>query len=279
MDNFVVSDGLIERDSERAWLLSAFESAVTGHGLWSCCRAKPGSVRAVWSRPWPSRPMPISCAAQAGPPRPPMRRSSQPCAASCGPTRGGCQAAVPCVLISRCCSRARRRRERERPRDIVRGDPLRAGRCGVGGTGDPAARRPAGSDETTLELLGDARRAAERSRSSRLRPIARMRFRVCTASAGCATSCVARLPSRVDPGAADRDRNAELAARVLGERPSADLTRTLHDRANGIPFFVEALAAALDASDGLQRGDDGLDLALDARCKCRRRSATPCFCS
>ncbi len=58
--------------------------------------------------------------------------------------------------------------------------------------------------------------------------------------------------------------SAELAARVLGARPSPRLATTLHDRTNGIPFFVEELAAALDASGRLEPGDDGLELALDA---------------
>jgi DNA-binding CsgD family transcriptional regulator/tetratricopeptide (TPR) repeat protein len=39
--------------------------------------------------------------------------------------------------------------------------------------------------------------------------------------------------------------SAELAAVVLGAPPSPTLARTLHDRTQGVPFFVEELAAAL----------------------------------
>src|SRR5215212_8426602 len=57
---------------------------------------------------------------------------------------------------------------------------------------------------------------------------------------------------------------AALAETVLGQRPSARLARTLHDRTGGIPFFVEELAGALESGGRLLPGDDGLELALDA---------------
>jgi DNA-binding CsgD family transcriptional regulator len=57
---------------------------------------------------------------------------------------------------------------------------------------------------------------------------------------------------------------AELAGRVLGAAPSARLAGVLHDRTNGIPFFVEELAGALESGGRLQAGDDGLELELDA---------------
>jgi ATP/maltotriose-dependent transcriptional regulator MalT len=56
----------------------------------------------------------------------------------------------------------------------------------------------------------------------------------------------------------------ELAAEVLGAAPSDGLVAVLHDRTRGVPFFVEELAAALDAGGRLQPGDGGLELALDA---------------
>jgi ATP/maltotriose-dependent transcriptional regulator MalT len=56
----------------------------------------------------------------------------------------------------------------------------------------------------------------------------------------------------------------ELAAEVLGAAPSDGLVALLHDRTRGVPFFVEELAAALDATGRLQPGDGGLELALDA---------------
>ncbi|HEV2921084.1 MAG TPA: AAA family ATPase, partial [Actinomycetota bacterium] len=38
---------------------------------------------------------------------------------------------------------------------------------------------------------------------------------------------------------------AQLAARVLGARPGSTLARTLYDRTQGVPFFIEELAIAL----------------------------------
>jgi DNA-binding CsgD family transcriptional regulator len=55
-----------------------------------------------------------------------------------------------------------------------------------------------------------------------------------------------------------------LAQRLLGATVSAPLAATLHDRTNGIPFFVEELVAALESGGRLQPGDDGLALELDA---------------
>src|SRR5690242_10471366 len=51
--------------------------------------------------------------------------------------------------------------------------------------------------------------------------------------------------------------SAELAAAVLGAPPSPTLARTLHDRTQGVPFFVEELAAAL--RPGLSEGPHGLE--------------------
>jgi DNA-binding CsgD family transcriptional regulator len=58
--------------------------------------------------------------------------------------------------------------------------------------------------------------------------------------------------------------SAELAERVLGAAPSARLAATLHDRTGGIPFFVEELAAALDAGGRLRSRGLGVELELDA---------------
>jgi DNA-binding NarL/FixJ family response regulator len=62
----------------------------------------------------------------------------------------------------------------------------------------------------------------------------------------------------------DRAGTAALAEQVLGSPPSERLAQTLHDRTQGVPFFVEELAAALQAGGRLAQGKDGLDLALDA---------------
>lgn len=56
---------------------------------------------------------------------------------------------------------------------------------------------------------------------------------------------------------------AELAEQVLGKAPSARLAAILHERTGGTPFFIEEMAAALDADGRLERGDHGVELALD----------------
>lgn len=53
----------------------------------------------------------------------------------------------------------------------------------------------------------------------------------------------------------------ELAARVLGRPVAPSLAAIVHDRTQGVPFFVEELVAVLDAEPLLSRGPDGLDLA------------------
>ncbi|MGE0027914.1 MAG: helix-turn-helix transcriptional regulator [Thermoleophilia bacterium] len=56
------------------------------------------------------------------------------------------------------------------------------------------------------------------------------------------------------------DETAALAAAVLGEPASPALARTLHDRAQGVPFFTEELARALSASGALVAGSQGLEV-------------------
>ena len=56
------------------------------------------------------------------------------------------------------------------------------------------------------------------------------------------------------------DETAALAAVVLGDPPSPALARTLHDRAQGLPFFTEELARALTASGALVAGPQGLEV-------------------
>ena len=59
------------------------------------------------------------------------------------------------------------------------------------------------------------------------------------------------------------DETARLAAAVLGGDSSAELARAIHDRAQGIPFFVEELARALAATGSLATGPGGLRIAGD----------------
>ena len=61
----------------------------------------------------------------------------------------------------------------------------------------------------------------------------------------------------------DEADTGELLAAVLGAAPSRSLTRTIHDRTQGVPFFVEELARALRLSGSLTAGADGLDAGGD----------------
>jgi predicted ATPase/DNA-binding CsgD family transcriptional regulator len=54
---------------------------------------------------------------------------------------------------------------------------------------------------------------------------------------------------------------AQLLASVLGDRPAPALADAIHDRTQGVPFFVEELAAALRVSGALTATPAGLDLA------------------
>jgi DNA-binding CsgD family transcriptional regulator len=56
---------------------------------------------------------------------------------------------------------------------------------------------------------------------------------------------------------------AELLGSLLPERPSPILVHAVHDRTQGVPFFVEELARALVGSGRLQAGSRGLELAGD----------------
>ncbi|UCC52575.1 MAG: AAA family ATPase [Anaerolineaceae bacterium] len=51
-----------------------------------------------------------------------------------------------------------------------------------------------------------------------------------------------------------------LAEQVLGQTPSPSLIATLYDRTQGMPLFVEELAATLGKSERLQKGSGGLEL-------------------
>jgi len=61
----------------------------------------------------------------------------------------------------------------------------------------------------------------------------------------------------------DEDGTAALLADELGESASPPLVRAVHDRAQGLPFFVEELADALSVEGQLQSGPAGLELTED----------------
>ena len=61
----------------------------------------------------------------------------------------------------------------------------------------------------------------------------------------------------------DRDATGRVLSDLLPAAPSPALVRAVHDRTQGVPFFVEEMAAALLASDRLAEGPRGLDLSGD----------------
>src|SRR4051794_12662112 len=58
----------------------------------------------------------------------------------------------------------------------------------------------------------------------------------------------------------DRTGTGELLAQLLDGSPSQSLVGALHDRTQGVPFFVEEMARVLRASGRLQPGSRGLEL-------------------
>jgi DNA-binding NarL/FixJ family response regulator len=62
-------------------------------------------------------------------------------------------------------------------------------------------------------------------------------------------------------GPLDPEGTAALAGQVLGTPLSPALARTVYDRTQGVPFFVEELAGALDSGGRLTAGARGLELA------------------
>ncbi|HEX2088145.1 MAG TPA: AAA family ATPase [Solirubrobacteraceae bacterium] len=62
-------------------------------------------------------------------------------------------------------------------------------------------------------------------------------------------------------GPLDLDATTELLEHALGGAPSAALARTVHDRTQGVPFFVEELAAALRMGGLLTESGRGFALA------------------
>jgi predicted ATPase/DNA-binding NarL/FixJ family response regulator len=118
------------------------------------------------------------------------------------------------------------------------------------------------SDAATLELLGDLAPtlpetslllvAAYRSDElSREHPLRRMRSELRRKRA------LEEVP--LEP--LEEAGTAALLEQELGGAPSQPLVRAVHDRAQGLPFFVEELASALASEDRLQPGPAGLELA------------------
>ena len=58
----------------------------------------------------------------------------------------------------------------------------------------------------------------------------------------------------------DPDATARIAGRILDAEPGPALRAALYDRTQGVPFFVEEVAAALKAASRLRPGPHGLEL-------------------
>ena len=130
------------------------------------------------------------------------------------------------------------------------------------------------ADAATLELLTDPRAHARGHRdprssaptaptsSPRDHPLRRMRNELRRT----------RALDEIALGPLDEAGTAALVEATLGGKPSRPLARTIHDRSQGLPFFVEELASALAAEDRLQRGKRGPRAGRGQR---RRRSPRP----
>jgi DNA-binding NarL/FixJ family response regulator len=110
----------------------------------------------------------------------------------------------------------------------------------------------AGSAEEWPLLLLGAYRSEEIPRGHPLR-----RLRTDLRRAGRLTELV------VEP--LDAPATAALAAQVLGAEPGAMLAAAVFDRTQGVPFFIEELAAALEAGSFLVESKRGLELEAGAR--------------
>jgi DNA-binding CsgD family transcriptional regulator len=62
-------------------------------------------------------------------------------------------------------------------------------------------------------------------------------------------------------GPLDAAQTAALAAQALGGEPAPTLAAALHERTQGVPFFVEELSAALAAGGQLRQGKRGVELS------------------
>lgn len=258
-------EGLIERDTERAWLESALDDAIAGNGSLVLLAGEAGSgkTRLVESVAEPADAQflrgasgisPVAYAPVVAALRGFMRTNPRGLE-DCGPLRPHLALLLPELG--------------DAVGESDRATLFEAVRCGLKAA---AADRPVvlllddlqHSDETTLELLASlapslhelpilviaAYRSDEIPREHGVRRLRDQLRRV------------DRL-SELSLAPLSEAGTAALAAGVLGEPLTPRLAGVLHDRTNGIPFFVEELAAALDASGRLQRGDAGLDLELD----------------
>jgi DNA-binding NarL/FixJ family response regulator len=262
----VLAEGLIERESERLWLKGALKEAVTGRGSLVLLAGDAGVGKTSFAED-----VLRDADAQL------LRGAAGPAAIAYGPIVAALRdftRAVPGGLAT--CGPLQPHLALLLPElgeavaDSDRATLFEAVRCGLVAA---SAQRPAiillddlqWSDETTLELLGalatplrempvlivGAYRSDEMPRAH---PLRRLRNELRRNN----------LLSELTLEPLTEAGTAELAGRELGGKASPALMRALHDRTGGIPFFVEELAAGLEAGGLLQEGSDGLELALDA---------------
>ena len=247
----------------------------------SCCwRARPASARRAWPRRSRRRRTRSSCAARRAPGRR-LRAGGGRAARVPAAAPGGLRSAARCAGTSPCCcpSSATPVAD-ERPRDAVRGDPLRAGDDRRGAPGGHPPRRPAVVRRRDARAARVARRSAARPADARGRRLP-LRRGPARAPAAAAAQRPAPRPAAARAGARAADAAGDGRAgraRPRAARPPA-LAGTLHDRTGGVPFFVEELAAALEARRPPAAGPAASTSRATATCRCPRRSATPCCCA
>ena len=72
----------------------------------------------------------------------------------------------------------------------------------------------------------------------------------------------------------EQSETAELVAEVLEDTAAPSLVRAIHDRTQGVPFFIEELSRALLLTNLVTRGRRGLELAKGGEVPLPTRSGT-----
>ena len=252
------------------WPAGARSWGVTSNagGSWRRCTRR-GSATAR-SCSWRARP---AWERRASPPSWPRARTRSCCGAAPARGRGALRprrrraAHVPAGVSGRprrlrpaprppgaAAPRARRPGAGERPGDAVRGGARRA-RAPRPRAGSSCSCSTTCSGPTTRRssCFPRSRSRSATCRCSRSPPTAPTACRATTRCAACARASPPRAPGRAGAGAARAGETAELLARILGDAPAPSLARTVHDRTQGLPFFVEELARALLATGALTR--------------------------
>ena len=282
-------EALVGREAERASRRRAAPRP-RGSGMLLLLRrggsARPRLVDAAVTRACPST---LRGAAPRAA-RPPTARLWAPCVPTAGRARGPRR-----VWPAARAPRADPARARRHPRRRDRATLFEAVLCALA---ELAATAPSCSSSTTCTGPTRRRSSCCRARpalttcrcSCRRLPLRRAPPRPPAAATARRAAPVGR-DRRAHPRPARRVAAAALLTDVLDAQLSPALAATIHDRAQGLPFFVEELAGALRAGRLLRESPDGLMLAGDAdlpvpatvrdavlmrrRRRCRARRARP----